>query len=244
MLHSILKLAVDDRLIPENPARGTELPKVPLRSHPYLTRAELIELADAIDPRYRALILTLGLTGLRFGEAAALKKRVYSPERRRIRVELSVTENQGVLVWGPPKNQELRTVALPSSLAELVTKQARGLGPDDLIFTSARGEVLRLNTWRARAFARALDTADERREVAAAATGTMFEPFPRLTPHDLRHTAASLAVQAGANVKSVQTMLGHASAAMTLDTYADLFDSELDALADRMDGPLSLETAP
>lgn len=46
-----------------------------------------------------------------------------------------------------------------------------------------------------------------------------------------RHTAASLAVSSGANVKAVQRMLGHASAAMTLDTYADLFDSELDAVA-------------
>ncbi|WP_353361250.1 tyrosine-type recombinase/integrase [Mycobacterium sp.] len=49
---------------------------------------------------------------------------------------------------------------------------------------------------------------------------------PRTTPHDLRHTAASLAVSAGANVKAVQKMLGHASAAMTLDIYADLFDDD------------------
>ena len=55
--------------------------------------------------------------------------------------------------------------------------------------------------------------------------------FPRVTPHDLRHTAASLAISAGANVKAVQRMLGHASAAMTLDVYADLFDDDLDAVA-------------
>lgn len=52
-----------------------------------------------------------------------------------------------------------------------------------------------------------------------------------ITRHDLRHTAASLAMSAGANVKAVQRMLGHASAAMTLDTYADLFDDDLDAVA-------------
>ncbi|BAL85561.1 hypothetical protein AMIS_3410 [Actinoplanes missouriensis 431] len=56
-----------------------------------------------------------------------------------------------------------------------------------------------------------------------------------LTPHDLRHTAASLAVAAGANVKAVQRMLGHASAAMTLDVYADLFEDDLDQVADRLD---------
>lgn len=48
---------------------------------------------------------------------------------------------------------------------------------------------------------------------------------------DLRHTAASLAISAGANVKAFQRMLGHASAAMTLDTYADLFDDDLDSVA-------------
>jgi integrase len=55
------------------------------------------------------------------------------------------------------------------------------------------------------------------------------------TPHKLRHTAASLAVSAGANVKAVQRMLGHASAAMTLDLYADLFDDDLEAVAERLD---------
>lgn len=63
----------------------------------------------------------------------------------------------------------------------------------------------------------------------------MLELHPdlaRLVPHDLRHTAASLAISAGANVKAVQKMLGHASAAMTLDVYADLFDDDLDAVGD------------
>lgn len=56
-----------------------------------------------------------------------------------------------------------------------------------------------------------------------------------MTIHDLRHTAVSLAVSAGANVKAVQRMLGHASAAMTLDVYSDLFDDDLDTVADRLD---------
>ena len=67
--------------------------------------------------------------------------------------------------------------------------------------------------------------------------------IPRMTPHDLRHTAASLAVQAGANVKAVQLMLGHASAAMTLDVYAGLFDDDLDTVADRLDAAAALARA-
>ena len=55
-----------------------------------------------------------------------------------------------------------------------------------------------------------------------------------MTPHDLRHTAASLAIQSGVNVKAVQRMLGHASAAMTLDVYADLFDDDLDLVTNRL----------
>ena len=57
------------------------------------------------------------------------------------------------------------------------------------------------------------------------------ESFPSITPHDLRHSAASLAVSAGTNVKAVQRMLGHAKASMTLDVYADLFDEDLDSVA-------------
>ena len=55
-----------------------------------------------------------------------------------------------------------------------------------------------------------------------------------MTPYELRHTAASLAVSAGATVKAVERMLGHASAAMTLDLYAGLFADDLNAVADRM----------
>jgi integrase len=61
------------------------------------------------------------------------------------------------------------------------------------------------------------------------------DQFRRVTVHDLRHTAASLAISAGANVKVVQRMLGHVSAAMTLDVYADLFSDDLGVVADAHD---------
>jgi integrase len=67
--------------------------------------------------------------------------------------------------------------------------------------------------------------------------------FPRITPHNLRHSAASFAVSAGANVKAVQRMLGHASAAMTLDVYADLFDADLDSVATSIDAARSTAIA-
>ena len=58
---------------------------------------------------------------------------------------------------------------------------------------------------------------------------------PRLTPHGLRHPAASLAIAAGGNVKVVQQMLWHATARMTLDLYGHLFPDQLDDVADRLD---------
>jgi hypothetical protein len=67
-------------------------------------------------------------------------------------------------------------------------------------------------------------------EAAAAAIG-----IPGLHPHELRHTAASLAIAAGADVKVVQQMLGHASATMTMDTYGHLFENRLDEVADALD---------
>ena len=81
------------------------------------------------------------------------------------------------------------------------------------------GKTLRNLNWRRDVF-----------DPAAADVG-----LEALTPHELRHTAASLAVSSGANVKAVQKMLGQASAAMTLDVYAGLFDDDLDGVADRMD---------
>ena len=86
--------------------------------------------------------------------------------------------------------------------------------PSDLLLTAPRGGELLLRNWRRRVFDPTLQ---------AARLG-------ELTPHELRHTAASLAVAAGANVKAVQRMLGHASAAMTLDVYSGLFDDDLDSL--------------
>jgi integrase len=94
-----------------------------------------------------------------------------------------------------------------------------GKDPDDFVFTTWRGKPLRNLNFRRDVFDPAVEDAN----------------LGKLTPHELRHTAASLAVSAGANVKAVQAMLGHASAAMTLDVYSGLFGDDLDGVADRMD---------
>lgn len=90
--------------------------------------------------------------------------------------------------------------------------------PDDLVFASPQGAVLRVANSRRGYFDRAA------KEVGV----------PGLVPHELRHTAASLAISAGASVKSELRMLGHASATLTLDRYGHLFPDELDAVAVRL----------
>ena len=103
----------------------------------------------------------------------------------------------------------------PAALAEELVALMVGKGRDDLVFADSRGGVLRHSNYRKRTFASAVQKCQADNDT-----------FPTITPHDLRHTAASLAVSAGANVKAVSRMLGHAKASMTLDVYADLFDED------------------
>ncbi len=70
---------------------------------------------------------------------------------------------------------------------------------------------------------------------ASARVHAIDPDIPKLTVHDLRHTAASLSISAASNLKAVQRMLSHASAAMTLDVYNDLFDDDLVAASDTFD---------
>ncbi|WP_461476628.1 tyrosine-type recombinase/integrase [Microbacterium sp. HJ5] len=125
----------------------------------------------------------------------------------------------GHLHVGSPKTHRTRSVRYPDFLDPMIRSLFAGKDATQLLFGDGTNQ-LRLPNSQDGWFARAVKRAQR------------DDPtFPRVTPHDLRHTAASLAISAGANVKAVQRMLGHASAAMTLDTYADLFDDDLDAVA-------------
>jgi integrase len=104
-------------------------------------------------------------------------------------VSRSVTESGG-LEWSTPTTWERRSVPFPAALADELAALMVGRGRDALVFTDMRGGVLRNSNWRARVF-----------ESAVIACQKTDDSFPPITPHDLRHTAASLAVSAGANVK-------------------------------------------
>lgn len=220
----MLDLAVMDGRLPRNPARPTAgtrgfLPRLTkTQDRTYLSDQQLHTLATECGD-YRTFILFLGYTGLRWGEATALRVRDVNPLLGRVTVARAVAEVGGELVWGLPKSHAARTVPVPAFLRDGLTVAMGGKGLDDLVFTSPTGAVLRNRNFTSRVLA----AASRRAGLAEA-----------VTPHDLRHTAASLAIASGANVKAVQRMLGHGSAALTLDTYAGLFADDLDDVAERL----------
>lgn len=238
VLARILDDAVRDRRLAANPARGVKLPARSKRKNVYLTGDQLQELAVEAG-RYRSLVLLLGTAGLRWGEAAALRVSDIDFLKRRVVLhQNAVTVNNRVHV-GTLKSGENRTVALAAFVVDELAKTCRGKGRDELIWSSRSGGHLgppsAHDSWLAGAVERCQKAADAARAKESKDGEPTTPVFPRITAHALRHTAASLAISSGANVKVVQRMLGHASAAMTLDVYADLFDSDLTVVADKLD---------
>jgi integrase len=221
VLASILDIAIRDRRITHHPAREMKLPKKERGARAYLTHSQVGLLASTA--RYPVLVNTLGYTGLRWGEATGLRVKHVSFERRRLYVEENAVLVNAHIHVGSPKTGRARSVPFPAFLAEGLREACRDKRADDLVFGEGYRHM-RLPQSQDGWFAAAV-----KRAKAADPT------FPTISPHDLRHTAASLAISAGANVKAVQRMLGHASAAMTLDTYADLFDDDLDRVSDALD---------
>lgn len=238
LLRMLCRAAIEDSRIVRNPCDGVELPRAEHRDRGYLTHAQVALLTAQVH-RHPEVVRFLAYTGLRWGEMAALRVCDFDMLRRVVNVSRSVSSVAGKMVWGTPKTGERRSVPFPASLAEELAALMVGKGRDELVFTSPTGRVLRGSLYRLEVFGPAVARCQQ-----ADAT------FPRITPHDLRHTAVSLAISAGANVKAVQRMLGHAKASMTLDVYGDLFTEDLEAVADRLDTAMraaaadSLRTGP
>jgi integrase len=228
VLKASLEQAVGDNLLGRNPAAGVEIPSSSSREMIVLTPDEISRLATAASlhqPGAGDFIAFLAYTGLRWGEAVALRSTAIDPLRRRIHVTESATEVRGRLVFGRPKNDRSRTVLLPTSIMELLAEHIARFGSSDgLVFTSPRGHALRSTNFR--------------RSVWNGARNAIAIDSPRLAElriHDLRHTAASLAISCGGNIKVIQRMLGHKHASMTLDVYGHLYTDDLEVVADLLD---------
>lgn len=226
VLAGILDDAVADRRLATNPARGVKLPrKTTTKPRSFLTAAQVHTLAD--ESKHPDIVLLLATTGLRWGEMAALRVRDVDLGRGRIRVERSASKVNAKTIIGTTKTHAARSVAVSASVLKLLAPAMVGKSPDELLWRRSDGHPLRPPTtthWFGAAVKRC-QAADEK--------------FPRVTVHELRHTAASLMIASGANVKTVQSQLGHKTATMTLDQYGHLFPDDLDEVADKMDDLVS-----
>lgn len=220
-LSSVFRSAVEDRLIGVSPCAGVKLPRRARELVVPLSVAEVTRLADAIDPRYRGLVLLAAGTGLRQGEAFGLTLDRVDFLRRRVRVDRQLVQvGSGAPAFGPPKTAaSVRTVPMADVTLQALARHLEAFPvdrADGLLFTTAEGGALRRNRF-AEVWSR-----------ARASTGLGADR----TFHDLRHFYASLLIRHGESVKVVQARLGHASASETLDTYSHLWPDSDDRTRD------------
>ena len=242
----LMSYAVTRQYLAHNPAQdaGRQASYIPgkrevaktKRDHVYLAMPQLVAVADQCGP-YRDLILFTGTCGLRWGEVSALQVQdLQLGDKSLVHVQRAYKEIGGRLELGDTKSGENRKVPVPRSIASMLAERMEGKAPTDLVFTSPKGGPLRNSNFTKRNYAKAIE--------AAASASSNPASFPRPTFHDLRHTAVSLAISQGTNVKVVQRIAGHATATMTLDTYAGLFTDDLHASAARLDEAIVAATAP
>ena len=204
LLRCILNDAVEDGLLMRNPCtiRGAGVEKSPER--PIATIAQVYQLADAIEERYRLMVLVGTFCGLRLGELLALRRdRIDVLHRRVIVREQGQELANGTRLYGPPKSAAgVRTVALPPHLVPEVEEHLlRWVGPEpsDLLFSGPKATELYRATF---------NVAWDRARRAAGMDGFHF--------HDLRHTGNTLAAGTGASTKELMARMGHASARAAL----------------------------
>lgn len=221
VLRRMLEVAALDGRIGRNAADGARLPRLGRTEAPFL-EPELVEkIALEMSPPYDLLVRILGRLGPRFGEAAALRRRSVDLVGRRLVISESLAEVSGRHFFGTTKSHATRRVPLTRGLATELEALLAQRAPDSsaLVFTSPQGSALRHSSFRSRCWLPALERAG----------------LPQLGIHVLRHSAAAAMIRSGASPKTVQTVLGHASAAFTLTVYGHIFEADLDDLAERLE---------
>lgn len=191
---------------------------------------EIRLLADAIPARYNALVYVMAYGGLRIGEVCALRVDDVDFKQGTIRVDESVSDVNGYLTFERPKTtRSIRVVPLPWTVMNTLASHLMAFVPEranarSLVFTSPEGHTLRANSFGKRQF-----------PTACAAAGL------HLSPHDLRHTAISTWIAAGADALSVAQWAGHTSVATVYRVYGHLLPHREDAVRDRLDAALSAD---
>jgi len=223
-LRACLNEAVKDGKIEVNPATRIETPDMEDHEPFFLTAGEVDAIAQEIPERDRALVYTLAYTGMRIGEATALRVRSVDFTRRLITISESSAEVGGrKLEAGKTKGKKTRSVPVFDALEAELRRHIDRFGSWDgeaLVFTALRGSAIRQNNWRKRTF----QPAAVRVGIVRPGKDGKMRP-PRV--HDLRHTFASLAQKDGYSLHELKTMLGHSTITLTSDLYAHLFQDDI-----------------
>ena len=225
---SAIRYAVKERWISNNPLAHVELPRIETKDArlPVLSYSQVEQLSqDAYSLRNsetdRILVLFLAYTGVRVSEALALQVKDLDLDNARADINKTWTTDRAERpVVGPPKGWQKRRVPLQGFVVKALRTLLEGQPEDAWVFQSKRGIVLDRKRWYYHTW----------RKVLAANEG-----YPAgLRVHDLRHTAASLAIAAGADVKIVQLMLGHKDATETLNIYGHMWPDKLGEVVSMM----------
>lgn len=230
-LAAIFRAAVDDRLIPASPCSRIALPRVqPKRVEPLATET-VFALAEAVQDRYRALILLAAGTGMRQGECFGLTGDRVDFLRRAVTVDRQLVSLPGrpPALAVPKTTASHRTIPLPNVVLEALASHLAAFprAPSDLLFTLPSGAPINRGTFSSQVWQPAA-------RLVGLREGVSF--------HDLRHYYASLLIRHGESVKVVQARLGHASAAETLDTYSHLWPDSEDRTREAVDLALRLDS--
>jgi integrase len=216
-LRSLLDFAVADGRVTLNVAASVRTPAGgrARREGQALATDELVALVAACRGRYAELVLVLAFQGLRWGELAGLqvgdRVLVPGPGLRLSRTVLA-SNGGGELYTDTLKSSRARTVPLVPLVVPIIERWSQGKAAKEWLFSAPEGGPLRETNWK-----RSVRWAEAKRAIGR----------PGLRVHDLRHTAASIWLGAGADPKVVQRVLGHASATMTMDLYGHLIDRNL-----------------
>ncbi|TQN33488.1 site-specific recombinase XerC [Haloactinospora alba] len=219
LLRAILNTAVRDRLIRENPCQIEGAGQENSEERPVLSVSEVFKLADAIKPRYRALVLLATFGSLRWGELAGLRRRHLDVDKGTVTVRETV-HDVGELVKGTPKSRAgYRTVQLPDLIKDDLWRHLNEFaapGPSGLVFVGVKGNQLRRSNF------------SKYWAEACAAVG-----LEGIHLHDLRHTGNTYAAEAGASLRELMTRMGHSSTRAAL-VYLHARDDRARELADRL----------
>ncbi|WP_327595026.1 site-specific integrase [Streptomyces chartreusis] len=204
LLRAIMGTAVADQMIRRNPCTIKGASTVHTPERPTATVQEVYDLADAIQPRYRALVLLAGFLGLRWGELIGLHRRDVDLDHGAVRVRRAVAElNNGQREIKAPKSAAgKRTVSIPAAIVPELRdhlKRYAEPGADGRVFVGAKGATPRRNHFN-RLWRKACED--------AGIKGLHF--------HDLRHTGNTLAASTGASTRELMSRMGHSTARAAL----------------------------